>query len=240
MVKIEFDWRFADVDGDERGKVFEVFPQVFGDSRGFFCEAYRTGAVAAAPAWFRDMSWVKQVNRSLSSPGVVRGCHAQKGTACQGKLVQAVTGVIYDIITDARPDSSTFGVTHGFVLDSAKQNALWVPRGFLHSFVVPVSADGPALFEYWCDAEYDKASETGVAPMSLLPEYVAGLKDVIENGIDLASRTLVEETFGELVSSFEDTGRLVLSDKDMTAESWDTWSSGVKTEYSRTGKAWYK
>ena len=63
--------------------------------------------------------------------------HAQSGKSCQGKLVQAVYGKIFDVITDARPDSDTFGVSDVFELDSERQNQLWVPRGFLHGFVVP-------------------------------------------------------------------------------------------------------
>jgi len=64
-----------------------------------------------------SISWVKQINRSVSKGGTVRGCHAQRGKFCQGKLVEALNAKIYDIITDARPDSKTFGVSNVYILD---------------------------------------------------------------------------------------------------------------------------
>lgn len=224
-MKVVLHSDFSTVDRSDRNSVFEIFPDTYGDSRGFFCEVFRCGQSwppGEMSSWFGDMSWVRQVNRSSSSPGTVRGCHAQRGRHCQGKLVCAVTERIYDVITDARPGSETFGLSRVYLLDSARQNMLWVPRGFLHAFAVPRSCRGNAVFEYWCDNIYNKASETGVNPMSVLPKAFVTAPDCDE---------FSREFGGEMSPN--------LSEKDAAAENWGSWSDRVMTEYENTGKAWY-
>lgn len=236
-MRVEIDNVFDTVKGDPRSAVFQAYPSVFGDSRGFFAEVFKFDGIVEPPAgaeWFTGLSWVRQVNRSSSSAGVVRGCHAQSGRFCQGKLVQALTETVYDVITDARPDSSTFGVTNVYVLDPGTQNALWVPRGFLHGFVVPFSAKGPALFEYACDEVYDKASEIGVAPMSFLPAAVKSFKKAYDAAEAASSR------YSGLFEVFADQDKINLSEKDSAAPDYMEWMVSAKGEFDRTGKAWYR
>jgi dTDP-4-dehydrorhamnose 3,5-epimerase-like enzyme len=182
------------------------------------------------PEWFRNFGWIRQINRSLSSAGVVRGCHAQTGKFCQGKLVSALTEKIYDVITDARPDSDTFGVSKAYILDPAAQNMLWVPRGFLHAFCVPLTVKSPALFEYFCDNVYDKSSETGVAPASLLPKVANGVSDM--------ASTCGLPGYDDFINLFA--SDLKFSDKDKAAADYETWIGAVREKYEKTGKAWYR
>lgn len=138
--------------------VFELFPDVHHDDRGWFAEMFRASD---------KLIDIVQVNRSCSIQGVVRGMHAQKGSSCQAKLVEAVNVPIIDIILDARPASMTFGRHKMYLLDPDQQNKLYVPRGFLHAFVVPYlpySEDKKAYFSYYCDNVYDKASEVCISP----------------------------------------------------------------------------
>lgn len=188
------------------------------------------------------MSWVRQINVSSSSSGVIRGMHAQSGPYCQGKLVKALTYPIYDVITDARPDSKTFGTTSVYLLDPNKQNQLWVPRGFLHSFAVPKQLsmqqldsygnNTPALFEYFCDNVYSKQSEVGVNPMSVLPSVAKNLASILnaDNADDFAAFMMM----------FETADGFTLSEKDKSAKDYNEFMNEVKTEYEQTGKVWYK
>lgn len=225
------DFSFDSFSYDDRSFVFEVFPKVFGDLRGFFCELLKSDGVVSGdcPGWFRSFGWVKQVNRSSSSACVVRGCHAQSGRFCQGKLVSALTERIYDVITDARPDSATFGASKVYVLDPAKQNMLWVPRGFLHAFCVPASASSPALFEYFCDNVYNKASEVGVAPASVLPRVVGSLQAMSEEH---------DAGYGDLASLFDAGPKY--SEKDANAQDYEEWMRGVRRKYDKYGSTWYR
>ena len=65
---------------------------------------------------------------------------------------------------------------------------LWVPRGFLHAFVVPKDVEH-ATFEYFCDNIYDKASEIGIAPTSFLKR---SFESVDKEKIPTEFKTLVE------------------------------------------------
>jgi len=115
----------------ELPEVVIVEPQVFGDSRGFFMEAFRSDRFAEAglPAvWMQD-------NISRSQKSVLRGLHFQL-IQPQGKLVRCLRGAIYDVAVDVRRSSSTFGKWVGVELSEENRRALYVPVGFAHGFCV--------------------------------------------------------------------------------------------------------
>lgn len=225
MIKcnITFDY-FAN---DPKSQVIEVFPDVHGDTRGSFVEVLKSD-VYDHDNWISDLSWIKQVNRSKSSSMTLRGCHAQKAPYCQGKLVQAVTERIFDVITDARPDSQTFGVTQAFILDSTIQNMLWVPRGFLHAFVVPKDVEH-ATFEYFCDNIYDKASEIGIAPTSFL-----------KRSFESVDKEKIPTEFKTLVEMLNDEEHLNLSQKDRDALDYSKQMNTWMSEFIKNSTVWYR
>lgn len=131
-------------------------PRKFHDDRGFFYESFNE-------AQFQELTGTKtrfvQDNQSFSTYGVLRGLHAQAGEHAQAKLVRVLKGEVLDVAVDARKGSPTFG-EHVAVRLSAENNLqLFIPRGFLHGFVV---LSETAEFFYKCDNYYNKASETGV------------------------------------------------------------------------------
>jgi dTDP-4-dehydrorhamnose 3,5-epimerase len=108
-----------------------VRPQVFRDERGFFMETYNREQFAEAgiPTDF------VQDNHSASSQFVLRGLHYQIQHP-QGKLVRVIQGEVFDVSVDIRRSSSTFGKWVGVVLSADCKDALWVPPGFAHGFLV--------------------------------------------------------------------------------------------------------
>lgn len=106
-------------------------PNVFGDSRGFFMESYNRRAFREVGI---DLEFV-QDNHSLSeAPGIIRGLHYQSEPMAQSKLVRVLSGAIYDVAVDIRPDSPTFGQWVGVVLSEENKRQLLVPKGFAHGF----------------------------------------------------------------------------------------------------------
>lgn len=129
-----------------------IEPKVFGDHRGFFLETFQADR-------YRDMAGISlpfvQDNHSRSAKGVLRGLHFQK-TKPQGKLVRVVSGEVYDVAVDIRPDSPSFGLWEGVILSEENKRQFWVPPGFAHGFVV---LSDTADFEYKCTDYYDPTDE---------------------------------------------------------------------------------
>ena len=116
--------------------VVQVFPQVFGDARGFLMETWHARKLAEAGIGAQFV----QENLSRSAAGVLRGMHYQIQRA-QGKLVRALRGRVYDVAVDIRRSSATFGQWVGVWLSEEERNAVWIPAGFAHGFYVAEDAE---------------------------------------------------------------------------------------------------
>lgn len=134
--------------------LYEIQPKVFGDKRGYFFEVYNEKEFNDACL---TMKFV-QDNQSSSTKGVLRGLHFQTFHP-QGKLVRAVSGIVYDVAVDLRKGSATFGKYYGVVLDGEKQNQFYIPEGFAHGFYV---LSETAVFAYKCTDLYDPKGEGGL------------------------------------------------------------------------------
>ncbi|MFM2484507.1 dTDP-4-dehydrorhamnose 3,5-epimerase [Celerinatantimonas yamalensis] len=133
-----------------------IEPQVFGDHRGFFLETFQAKRYADEAGIIQPFV---QDNHSRSTKGVLRGLHFQK-TKPQGKLVRVVSGEVFDVAVDIRPESATFGQWTGVTLSEENKRQFWVPPRFAHGFVV---LSDTADFEYKCTDYYDPSDEDSIA-----------------------------------------------------------------------------
>lgn len=133
-----------------------IDPEIYGDKRGWFCEAYsqRRFDEEVAPVRF------VQENLSKSRYGVVRGLHYQRGEAAQAKLVSVLAGRVLDVAVDIRKGSPTFGKHVAVELSAENRRQIFIPRGFAHGFAV---LSEEALFQYRCDNPYAPTEERGIA-----------------------------------------------------------------------------
>lgn len=106
-------------------------PRVFEDDRGFFFESFNMKVFTEAAG---SANFV-QDNFSRSAQGVLRGMHYQI-VRPQGKFVRVTAGEVFDVAVDIRQDSPTFGRWVGEYLSASNRNALWIPEGFAHGFLV--------------------------------------------------------------------------------------------------------
>lgn len=138
---------------------FILEPTKYGDSRGYFMESFNERT-------FNELTGTNthfvQDNQSYSVRGVLRGLHAQSGEHAQAKLVSVLAGEVIDVAVDVRPGSETFGQHVAVKLSEENNLQMFVPRGFLHGFVV---LSETATFFYKCDNFYNKESECGVHPL---------------------------------------------------------------------------
>ena len=134
--------------------VLVIEPRVFEDERGYFLEIHHQQRFQSAKI---DGVFV-QDNLSFSKNNVLRGLHFQK-TKPQAKLIQVISGGIFDVAVDLRPDSPTFGQWFGVVLSEENKRQLFVPKGFAHGFCVLSHC---AHVAYKCSDYYDPEDEVGL------------------------------------------------------------------------------
>ena len=102
-----------------------------------------------------------QLNQSLSQAGTLRGLHFQRAPKAQGKLVQVLSGEIFDVAVDIRRGAPTCGRWIGATLSAANRRMLFVPAWCAHGFYV--TGGQPAEVLYLTTAEYSAPDEGGIA-----------------------------------------------------------------------------
>ena len=131
-----------------------IEPQVFQDNRGFFLETYHVDRFSSAG--LHDV--FVQDNLSFSVKHTLRGLHFQV-THPQAKLIQVITGEIFDVAVDIRRASPTFGRWVSVHLSEHNKRQVFIPEGFAHGFCVP---DEVTEMEYKCDDYYNPDDEFGI------------------------------------------------------------------------------
>ena len=136
--------------------VFIIESDCFGDNRGWFMETYNE-------AKFHELgidNVFVQDNLSYSSQkGTLRGMHYQKDPYCQAKLVRCIKGKVVDVVVDLRKSSPTYGKWTSCELSEDNKRMFFVPKGMAHGFI---TISDEVLFQYKCDAFYNKESEGGI------------------------------------------------------------------------------
>lgn len=132
--------------------VWLIEPRRFGDERGYFMESFKLDEFRRTVG---DVRFV-QDNESVSSHGVLRGLHFQKGEFAQAKLVRVSQGAVLDVVVDLRAGSPTYGCHLAVELSARNALQLFIPRGFAHGFVV---LDDMAQFQYKVDNVYAPQAE---------------------------------------------------------------------------------
>ncbi len=131
-------------------------PKVFADARGYFMETWRASDFNEHIG--HEVNFV-QDNQSMSSRGVLRGLHFQKGEFSQAKLVRVLQGTVVDVAVDLRKASPTFGKYVMVELSAENKRQLFIPRGFAHGFQV---LSDTAVFTYKVDNIYAPQAECSI------------------------------------------------------------------------------
>lgn len=122
----KFDFQELDLKG-----AFKIQPFYATDERGGFVKDYNIDMFKANGIEHE----LKEVFYTISKKGVIRAIHFQL-VKQQAKLVRCVSGHVYDVIVDLRPNSPTFGQWRGFDLTGENQVELYIPQYFGHGYLV--------------------------------------------------------------------------------------------------------
>ena len=135
--------------------VYLIRPRVLCDARGYFMETFKQEEFDATVYPVKFI----QDNESMSSYGVLRGLHYQRGEYSQAKLVRVIKGRVLDVAVDMRRSSPTFGKYVMAELSEDNKMQLFIPRGFAHGFLV---LSDEAVFTYKVDNVYAPLFEASV------------------------------------------------------------------------------
>ena len=136
-------------------EVMVITPRVWRDSRGSFVETYKRSEFSAAGI---DEVFVQE-NHSNSMRAVLRGLHFQTPPHAQAKLIRVLSGKIFDVAVDLRPNSSTRGRWVGVDVSAEDTSLIYVPGWCAHGFCV---LSERADVVYHTSAEYSPSHERGI------------------------------------------------------------------------------
>lgn len=144
----QFDFQKLDLEGS-----YLIKPFYAADTRGGFIKDYNVEVFKQNGIQHE----LKEVFYSISQKGVLRGLHFQL-VKQQVKLVRCITGHVYDVIVDLRPQSPTFGQWRGFDLTQDNMNMILVPKYFGHGFL----AIENSIVSYKCAKVFYSEGDSGI------------------------------------------------------------------------------
>jgi dTDP-4-dehydrorhamnose 3,5-epimerase len=121
--------------------VFVVDPEVKHDERGSF---FRTWCKQEFKAHGLNAELVQCSGVFNRKKGTLRGMHWQAAPREEAKLIRVISGAVYDVIVDLRPDSATYKKWLPVELDTENLRMLFVPEGFAHGYLT--TRDDTELF----------------------------------------------------------------------------------------------
>lgn len=179
----------------ELPEVTLVKPKIYRDIRGFFFESFKASDFESVglPTEF------VQENYSYSIANVIRGLHYQKPPKAQAKLVRVVSGSVWDVVVDIRPNSPRFGQWTAETLSAENCHQLYIPDGFAHGFKV---LTGDATVIYRTTHEYAPDLEGGIQWNDPEIGIPWNCQDPVISERDLDLPTLAEVTTGRELDCF--------------------------------------
>lgn len=173
---------------------YKIQPFYATDERGGFVKDYNIDMFKANGIEHE----LKEVFYTISKRGVIRATHFQLMKQ-QPKLVRCISGHVYDVIVDLRPDSPTFGQWRGFDLTGENQVELYIPKFFGHGYLVIEDS----VVSYKCGEVF----------------YCEGDSGIMYNDPDINIKWPFELIGGE--------ENLIISEKDKNLMSLDEYKSRI-------------
>ena len=144
----KFSFQKLELDG-----AYLIKPFFASDIRGGFLKDYSKDLFKANGIDYE----LSEVFYTISHKGVIRALHFQEINQ-QPKLVRCVSGKVFDVIVDMRPDSPTFKKWLGFYLSADNMDELLIPAHFAHGYLVLEDS----IVSYKCSAPFDGVKDSGI------------------------------------------------------------------------------
>ena len=106
---------------------------------------------------------IAEIFYSESNVGVIRGMHVQVGLASNYRYIFVLSGSIFDVLIDLRPNSESYGEKFEFLFDSKNNQVLCLPPGVAHGFQALTSV----TVGYAATSPWEPGLDTGVNAQSI-------------------------------------------------------------------------
>ncbi len=105
---------------------------VFADDRGVFEVSWESD-----DPFFERLRFVPHSLQHSYNPtvGTLRGLHFQRTPHGQNKLVTCVSGCVWDVMVDLRPESTSYQQWHALELSAKSGKSVYIPEGCAHGFL---------------------------------------------------------------------------------------------------------
>ncbi len=125
------------------------------DDRGSFARAWDNDEMATHGV----DPFISQMNMSQTfAAGTFRGFHWNPEPYAEAKTVRCVTGSVFDVIVDMRPDSATHLQWFGVELSASNLRMLHIPREVANGFLI---TSGDTTLLYTTTTPYEPGAEHG-------------------------------------------------------------------------------
>ena len=161
-------------------KIFSL--DKFEDDRGFFLEKYHNNRYEQYGIYDNFI----QDNHSRSKKNVLRGLHFTINNP-QSQLMTVITGQVFDVVVDVRPNSKTFGEHASYLLCDEGPQQIFMPNGFAHGFCV---ISDVADLHYKVSKLYSHEDERGIIWNDKTIDINWPIKNPIISNRDLKHQTL--------------------------------------------------
>lgn len=144
------------------------------DDRGYFMEIFSQKAFDDLGINFKPVQ--DNCSHSLKK-GTVRGLHFQKNNYAQAKLIRCTKGSFYDLATDVRKGSPTYGETAVIKLEENDNKLVFIPKGFAHGVAI---LEDDSEYTYKVDALYNGKPENNGGLSCLYDSNKLDIKGLLE------------------------------------------------------------
>lgn len=124
------------------------------DERGYFLRVWDAGD-------FKDHIELTQASAASNTRAMtLRGLHFQATPNSETKVVQCVSGSVFDVAVDLREDSITYGMYLARKIGPSEElQGLLIPKGFAHGYL---TLEAESTLIYFMDHPYAPESARGI------------------------------------------------------------------------------
>lgn len=150
------------------------------DSRGHFERVYNEEDLDALGL---NTKWPHHNSSFNMRAGTIRGLHYQLEPSVEDKFVRCISGAIYEVLLDLRPDSSHYLKWISLNLLADESIGLYIPGGVAHGFQ---TLKDETTVSYLNSIIYDPSGQSGINPVHSAIDFRWPLEISVISERDLA------------------------------------------------------